>query len=171
MQRIACAVRELARSVPGLELVWSLHPNPAVARPVRSVLDGASGVRLIPPPDYVRWARLMAEADLILTDSGGIQEEAPALGLPVLILRESTERPEVVACGAGRLVGTEVAAVVAAARELLTDPGAYRTMAQAGSPFGDGRASRRIVDALLRRFAGEATLPEAFATVAPHPVD
>lgn len=171
MHRIACAVRELARAVPGLELVWSLHPNPAVTRPVRSVLEAETGVRLIPPPDYVGWARLMAEADLILTDSGGIQEEAPALGVPVLILRESTERPEVVACGAGRLVGTEVPAVVAAARELLSEAGVYRAMAEAGSPFGDGRASRRIVDALLQRFAGGATLPAAFSTVAPHPVD
>lgn len=166
LERITQAVADLVAAGPGIEVVWSVHPNPAVDGPVRAALGDVAGVRLIAPPDYGTWAALMAEADLILTDSGGIQEEAPALGVPVLILRESTERPEVVACGAGRLVGTDPARIVAAACALLTDEAQYHAASTAGSPFGDGRAAQRTVGALLYRFAQIPAPPPAFAGLA-----
>lgn len=162
MARIAQAVRELVRERSDVEVVWSVHPNPGVDGPVRATLGQQPGVRLIAPPDYVTWAKLMAEADIILTDSGGIQEEAPALGVPVLILRESTERPEVLHCGAGRLVGTDPASIVGAARALLSDEAEYLTMSQAGSPFGDGRAAERTVLALLHHAGILPAPPPAF---------
>lgn len=162
MARIAEAVRELARGPEGFEVIWSVHPNPGVEGPVRAALDGERGVTLAAPPDYAAWARLMAEADLILTDSGGISEEAPALGVPVLILRESTERPEVVDCGAGRLVGADPVRIVAAARQLLRDQTEYARAAGAGSPVGDGRAAQRTVDGLLHRFGLRAERPPSF---------
>ncbi len=160
--RVAAAVAELATGPEACDVVWSVHPNPGVERPVRGALQAVPGVRLIPPPDYVRWAQWMAEADLILTDSGGISEEAPALGVPVLILRESTERPEVVACGAGRLVGTDPTRIVAAVRTLLADGEAYGRAAAAGSPCGDGQAARRTLEAILYRFGLQAQRPEPF---------
>jgi UDP-N-acetylglucosamine 2-epimerase (non-hydrolysing) len=170
MARIAAAVRELRRALPQVEVVWSVHPNPEVEGPVRRALAGEPGVRLVDPPDFATWAGLMAEADLLLTDSGGMQEEAPALGLPVLVLRDSTERPEVVRCGAGLLVGTDPERIVAEAVRLLTDAEAYAAVAGAGSPFGDGRAAERTVDGLLYRFGLRTQPPEPFrgaAAIAP----
>jgi len=160
--RLVEAVRALARRRDDLEVVWSVHPNPQVSRPVRAGLAGEPRVTLLDPPAYGAWARLLAEADLLLTDSGGLQEEAPALGVPVLIARETTERPEVVACGAGRLVGTDPARIAAAVDELLDDPEAYERMARAGSPFGDGQAARRTVEGLLYHLGLRAEPPDPF---------
>jgi UDP-N-acetylglucosamine 2-epimerase (non-hydrolysing) len=162
MARIAQGVADLAAAVPSAEVVWSVHPNPGVDQPVRAALGGHPRVRLIPPPDFAAWARLLAEADLLLTDSGGMQEEAPALGLPVLILRESTERPEVVECGAGRVVGSDPARIAAEGALLLSDGDLYARMAGAGSPFGDGQAARRTVDGLLFRMGRLPAPPEPF---------
>lgn len=161
--RIAQGVAALRRVMgDGVEIVWSVHPNPEVYGPVHATLGAQSGVRLIPPPDFQTWARLMAEADLLLTDSGGLQEEAPALGLPVVVLRESTERPEVVECGAGVLVGTDPERILHEARRLLTDHTAYARAAGAGSPFGDGRAAERTVDGLLHRMGLRPARPAPF---------
>ena len=162
LARILDGVRALARRRPAVEIIWSVHPNPQVADPVRAALGGLPGVRLIDPPGFDAWARLLAEADLLLTDSGGMQEEAPALGLPVLVLRESTERPEVVACGAGMLVGTDADRITDTALALLDDTDAYGRMAGAGSPFGDGQAARRTVQGLLYHMGAGAGRPADF---------
>jgi len=146
------AIRDLGARFPDLEFVLPVHPNPEVKGPVESLLGGAPGVRLVPPVDYVEFVHLLARAHLVLTDSGGIQEEAPALGKPVLVLREITERPEGVEAGTAVIVGTDRGRIVAHASELLTDPAAYHRMATAVNPYGDGSASRRIADALQARF-------------------
>jgi UDP-N-acetylglucosamine 2-epimerase (non-hydrolysing) len=125
-------------------------------------LGGRERIHLIDPPDYLPFVRLMKRATLILTDSGGVQEEAPTLGVPVLVLRETTERPEAIAAGVARLVGTDEGAIVAAASELLDDPAAYRRMAQGANPYGDGQASRRIREALQFHFAGVGVPPDEF---------
>lgn len=149
---IAQAVRQVVRHRPEVQVLWSVHPNPAVAGPVRDALAGEDRVTLCDPPAYDAWARILARSVLLLTDSGGLQEEAPALGLPVLVLRDSTERPEAVQCGATRLVGTEPTSIMRAVNDLLDDPVAYRQMAEAGSPYGDGHAAERILQALLYHF-------------------
>ncbi len=169
MGRIARGVADLAAAMPEVDVVWSLHPNPQVQEPVRAALAETPRVRLIEPPDFQTWAGWMARADLLLTDSGGLQEEAPALGLPVLILRDSTERPEVLSCGAGRLVGTDPDRIAALGRHLLSDSAAYGAMAAAGSPFGDGRAALRTVDGLLYRLGARSTPPQAFVSPGPAP--
>jgi UDP-N-acetylglucosamine 2-epimerase (non-hydrolysing) len=128
-----------------------VHPNPNVAGPVRRRLSGLDRIHLIPPAPYTTLVSLMRNAYVILTDSGGIQEEAPALGKPVLVLRSETERPEAVKAGAARIVGTRAETIVAAVSELLTDQEAYHQMTTAGSPYGDGRAAGRIAT-LCQRF-------------------
>ena len=163
MARIAQGVAQLVRGRPDLEVEWSLHPNPAVQQPVRRVVGDEPRIALVEPPAFDTWARRMAEADVLLTDSGGMQEEATAIGLPVLVLRGETERPEVVAAGAGRLVGTEPGRIASEAARLLDDPDAYARMAAAGCPFGDGQAARRTVAALLYHMGETSQAPEAFA--------
>lgn len=138
------AIREIAAR-PDVQVVYPVHLNPKVSDPVHKMLGGVERVYLLPPLDYLRFVFLMNEAYLIVTDSGGIQEEAPALGKPVLVARESTERPEAVRCGAARLVGADSSSIVAAARVLLDDDEAYLAMTIAGSPYGDGHAAERIV--------------------------
>jgi UDP-N-acetylglucosamine 2-epimerase (non-hydrolysing) len=128
-----------------------MHPNPRVREVIEPILGGHPRVRLIEPPDYAPFVKLIQRAHLILTDSGGVQEEAPSFGVPVLVLRTTTERPEGVHAGTARLVGTDYGAIVRAARELLEDPEAYAKMAKAVSPYGDGRAAARIRAILLRR--------------------
>ena len=163
IERIAQGVRAVRRAMgDGIEIVWSVHPNPKVQGPVQAILGDETGVRLVAPPDFQTWARWMAEADILLTDSGGLQEEAPALGLPVVVLRESTERPEVVDCGAGVLVGTDPERILSQARRLLTDPAAYTRASTAGSPFGDGGAAERTVDGLLYRMGLRGDRPAPF---------
>ena len=136
------------------EMVVAMHPNPAVSGPTRAILGNMAGVHLLPPLAYPEFVWLMGQATLALTDSGGVQEEAPALGLPVLVLRDVTERQEGVASGNARLVGTDTEAIIGAVRGLLADSGALRRMSEAALPYGAGDASRQIVDVMLARFGG-----------------
>lgn len=150
LQAICDALAHLARQRrPGLHIVYPVHRNPNVWEPVHARLQHVAGITLLPPVDYPTLVYLMRRSRLILTDSGGIQEEAPSLHRPVLILRETTERPEAVEAGAARLVGTDMDAIVAAVNALLDDRDAYAAMATVENPFGDGQAARRIVDRLL----------------------
>jgi UDP-N-acetylglucosamine 2-epimerase len=129
---------------PDVDVVYPVHPNPQVREPVLRLLGGQPRIQLVEPFDYVTFIGYLTRATLVLTDSGGIQEEAPALGKPVLVLRDQTERPDGVQVGAAQLVGTDPATISAAVTELLTDPAAYARMAQARSLYGDGQAGRRI---------------------------
>jgi UDP-N-acetylglucosamine 2-epimerase (non-hydrolysing) len=142
------AVRALAERFDDVRIVYPVHPNPEVRSLAHEVLDGVARVHLVPPLDYRSFVWLLSQACLVLTDSGGIQEEAPSLGVPVLVLRDVTERPEAVEAGTARLVGTAADAIVSQASELLTDPAAYDAMAGAPNPYGDGRARVRIADAV-----------------------
>lgn len=148
LERVCRALAAIGRR-GDVQIVCPVHPNPAVQRTVRSVLRGSPSVHLIEPLDYLPFVHLMRQASIIVTDSGGIQEEAAGLGKPVLVTRDTTERPEAVAAGAARLVGTDEAALMDAAAALLDDPAAYDAMARAANPFGDGRAANRIVTRML----------------------
>jgi len=150
---IAGAVADLVDRHADLSVVWPVHPNPGVRAAVADALAGRARVHLIEPVGYPEFVALMRASFLILTDSGGIQEEAPSLGRPVLVLRESTERPEAIEAGAARLVGTDRAAIVAAVEELLGHPEVYDRFARVVNPFGDGRAAGRIARALAARMA------------------
>jgi UDP-N-acetylglucosamine 2-epimerase (non-hydrolysing) len=143
------ALRQLAAR-GDVEIVYPVHLNPNVQEPVNRLLGGVPHVTLLQPLDYLPLVHLMKRARIILTDSGGIQEEAPAFGVPVLVLREVTERPEGVAAGTLKLVGTATRRIVEAATRLLDDPAAHAEMARAVNPFGDGHAAERIVEALLQ---------------------
>ena len=148
MREICRAIAALALEHPKLDFIYPVHPNPAVRQVVNQALAGLSNVLLVEPCDYPVFCQLMSHARLILSDSGGVQEEAPALGKPVLVLREETERPEAVEWGCNQLVGTQFERIVSAANELLTNPDKYQQMATAGSPYGDGQASAKILDVL-----------------------
>ncbi len=156
-RNICQALRTLAGKHPEVEIVYPVHLNPRVQEPVRRTLSGVPNVHLLAPLAYPPFVRLMDRSSLILTDSGGIQEEAPALGKPVLVMREVTERPEGVEAGTARLVGTEPERIVAEAERLLTDPVAYRAMSRAHNPFGDGRAAERIARALASALGANST--------------
>ncbi|MCE1251976.1 MAG: UDP-N-acetylglucosamine 2-epimerase (non-hydrolyzing), partial [Anaerolineae bacterium] len=143
------AIRELALQHPDINFVYPVHLNPHVQQPVHAILEGINNIHLIAPLDYLPMVHLMAKSSLVLTDSGGIQEEAPSLGKPVLVMRETTERPEAVAAGVARLVGTNRDFIIQNVNRLLNDAEAYRRMAQAANPFGDGTAAQKIVDSLL----------------------
>ena len=160
--RIARAARSLVERFPDVRLVVAMHPNPAVRETLRGELDGHDRIDLIEPPEYERFVKLMQRAALILSDSGGVQEEAPAFGIPVLVLRETTERPEGVHAGTAKLVGTEFDAILNEASTLLGDPGAYTLMAQATSPYGDGRAAARIRYAIMRKLGLDSPLENAW---------
>ncbi|MBI1855108.1 MAG: UDP-N-acetylglucosamine 2-epimerase (non-hydrolyzing) [Chloroflexi bacterium] len=147
-ENICQALKELA-SRGDVELVYPVHLNPNVQQPVNRILKDTAHITLLPPLDYLPLVHLMKRATLILTDSGGIQEEAPAFGIPVLVLREVTERPEGVAAGTLKLVGTDTRHIVREATRLLEDESAYAAMAKASNPFGDGQAAQKIVQALL----------------------
>jgi UDP-N-acetylglucosamine 2-epimerase (non-hydrolysing) len=149
-ERICGALARLARR-DDVRIIYPVHPNPNVLSTVNRHLEACSDVTLIEPLDYVSFVDLMRRAYLLITDSGGIQEEGPSLGKPVLVLREKTERPEAVTAGAVRLVGTDEDAIVREASLLLDDRAAYDAMARRHNPYGDGHASRRIADA-LRQF-------------------
>lgn len=148
MRQIARALQRIARAHPEVHLVYPLHPNPNVQAPMRELLSQEPRVHLIPPLDYLPFIHLMSRAYLIISDSGGVQEEAPSLGVPALVVRETTERPEAIAAGSVRLVGVAEDAIVAHADELLSDAAAHARMARAVNPYGDGRASARIVSIL-----------------------
>jgi UDP-N-acetylglucosamine 2-epimerase (non-hydrolysing) len=148
MRRICSAVRILLDRVPSLSVLYPVHLSPNVRRVVFEELANHPRVQLVEPLGYEDFVAAMDDATVILTDSGGIQEEAPALGKPVLVLRETTERPEAIEAGTARLVGTDVQAIVGATERLLLDPAHYREVAQARNPFGDGRAAEKILDVL-----------------------
>ena len=147
MENICSALSDLAQR-GDVEIVYPVHLNPNVQEPVKRLLSKASNVHLIDPQDYLPFVYLMDRSHLILTDSGGVQEEAPALGKPVLVMRDTTERPEAVSAGTARLVGASRDTIVSAATELLDSPDGYAAMARAHNPFGDGHASQRIVERL-----------------------
>ncbi len=149
-RRIARAARKLLDSHDDVLLVVPMHRNPQVRDVLTAELGDHSRVRLIEPPDYAPFVKLMQRSTLILTDSGGVQEEAPAFGIPVLVLRDTTERPEGVDAGAAKLVGTDEQAIVSEGLSLLEDPATYAAMAHAISPYGDGRAAARIRSTVLR---------------------
>ena len=153
MENICRAPAILARR-NDVQIVYPVHLNPNVQEPVDRILGGAEHVHLLPPQDYLPFVYLMDQAYLILTDSGGIQEEAPSLGKPVLVMRDKTERPEAVQAGTSRLVGVDCARIVASAAELLDSKAEYEKMARAHNPFGDGHAAGRIVERLRREFPG-----------------
>ena len=143
-----CAALRILAGRDDVQIVYTLHPNPDVRGPVDALLRGVRGIRLLPPQDYLPFVWLMDRAYLIVTDSGGIQEEAPSLDTPVLVTRAVTERPEAIDAGTAKLVGTDPARIVAEATRLLDDRQAHAVMARPGNPFGDGRASERIADAV-----------------------
>ncbi|QZN95811.1 non-hydrolyzing UDP-N-acetylglucosamine 2-epimerase [Symbiopectobacterium purcellii] len=147
-ERICTALAGIARRHPQAQILYPVHLNPNVREPVNRILSGIDNVFLIAPQEYLPFVYLMNRSYLILTDSGGIQEEAPSLGVPVLVMRETTERPEAVDAGTVRLVGTEVMTILDAVSQLLTDNAAYQAMSRAHNPFGDGTACQRIIAAL-----------------------
>jgi len=154
------ALRTLADRNQDIQVVYPVHLNPNVRAPVNRLLAGHPRIHLLEPLRYEQFVHLMARAHLLLTDSGGVQEEAPFLGKPTLVMRETTERPEAVEAGTARLVGTETNSIVRWCEVLLKDRSEYERMSHAGSPFGDGHASRRIVDALMGRKTGGLPPPE-----------
>ncbi len=156
---IGQALLQILAEFPDTALLLPLHPNPAVREPLQALLGSRERVFLTEPLDYPCWVSAMQRCTLILSDSGGIQEEAPALGKPVLVLRQTTERPEAIAAGTARLVGTHPEKILEAARELLTDPQAYARMAQAQNPFGDGTAARQICH-IIERWLNSPSSPE-----------
>jgi len=146
MENICRACLNIVRQLDDVELVYPVHPNPNVRRVVQKFLGTEPRVHLIEPLEYRPFVRLMNKCTLILSDSGGVQEEAPSLGKPVLVLRTVTERPEAVASGVVKLVGTDTQQITTEALRLLTDPAAYQAMTTKANPYGDGKASQRIVD-------------------------
>lgn len=148
LENICRALSELAKR-KDVEIVYPVHLNPNVQEPVNRILKDAEHITLLPPLDYLPLVHLMKRAALILTDSGGIQEEAPSFGIPVLVLRETTERPEGVEAGTLKLVGTETSRIVEEAARLLDDAAEYIKMSKASNPYGDGHAAERIIQALL----------------------
>lgn len=163
LRQICCGLRQLAGQADNVTFVFPVHPNPGVRAVVNEVLAGDPRFTLIDPLDYGDMANLMSRSYLVLTDSGGIQEEAPSLGVPVLVLREKTERPEAVVAGTVKLVGTSAGRIAEEGAVLLNDKRAYDKMARAVNPYGDGSASRRISEALLFRFGRRHALPDPFA--------
>ena len=151
-ERICEALAQTAKQFPNTHIVYPVHLNPNVREPVNRILNDITNIHLIEPQDYLPFVWLMNRSDIILTDSGGIQEEAPSLGKPVLVMRDTTERPEAVAAGTVKLVGTDTDTITNAIAELLTNELAYETMSKAHNPYGDGQASQRIVNQLLQDF-------------------
>jgi UDP-N-acetylglucosamine 2-epimerase (non-hydrolysing) len=147
-ERICHALAEIAETVPDVEILYPVHLNPNVQEPVRRILGASPRIHLIPPLDYLPFVYLMERSYLIVTDSGGVQEEAPSLGKPVLVMRDTTERPEAVEAGTVKLVGANRERIVSEALLLLNEPAAYETMRRAHNPYGDGRAASRIVQVL-----------------------
>ncbi len=162
MEHIMTALRRIADAFPDTELVYPVHLSPVVQQAAGRYLSGHPRIHLIAPLSADEMHNLMAQCHLVMTDSGGLQEEAPALGKPVLVLRRETERPEAVEAGTVRLAGTEEEEVFRAASLLLTDEEAYRSMAHATNPYGDGRACRRIADAIAWKFGLSRRPPEEF---------
>ncbi len=150
MAQICGVLRDIAERNPDVLVVYPVHLNPNVVEPVNRILSGHPRVKLLAPQPYLQFVWLMRQSMLILTDSGGIQEEAPSLGKPVLVMRDTTERPEAVAAGTARLVGTDRARIVSEVEKLLNDADARAAMTRVGNPYGDGKAAQRIVEILER---------------------
>ncbi|WP_305046425.1 non-hydrolyzing UDP-N-acetylglucosamine 2-epimerase [Geoalkalibacter sp.] len=149
-EHICQALKAISEAHPDTEILYPVHLNPNVQEPVRRILGNVKNVHLIEPQDYLPFVYLMDRSSLIITDSGGVQEEAPSLGKPVLVMRDTTERPEAVQAGTVRLVGTDADRIVAEATTLLSDATAFDAMARAHNPYGDGQASARIAEYLCR---------------------
>ena len=163
LRSICSAIKRLAEKYNrAADFIIPVHKNPQVRNVVNEILEGVPNVSLVEPLDYEPFVHLMKEAYLILTDSGGIQEEAPSLGKPVLVMREKTERPEAVAAGTVKLVGLDEELIFSEADRLLSDEAAYREMSQSVNPYGDGHAAERIVGALLHYFGAADRRPEEF---------
>lgn len=162
LRHVYQALGDLLQAFDDIEIVFPVHKNPKVREVVEAELGGRERVQLIDPLDYQPFANLMARSHIILTDSGGIQEEAPALGKPVLVLRDTTERPEAIEAGTVKLVGTDRERVYKEAHALLAESGEYRRMANACNPYGDGRAARRIVEMILYKNGLLDTAPAPF---------
>lgn len=165
IEQICSALATIASRYPDCQIVYPMHLNPNVREPVERLLGGLENVVLIEPQEYLQFVYLMNRAWLILTDSGGIQEEAPSLGKPVLVMRDTTERPEAVAAGTVRLVGADSDRLVNAVTELWEDAAAYGAMSRAHNPYGDGKASERIVDVLTAKHVDSAKQPTLSATL------
>lgn len=155
IQAICRAFLAVVDGNPDVELLWPVHPNPNVTATAQSLLARHPRIHLVPPLRYAEFVSAMKRATLILSDSGGVQEEAPALAKPVLVLRRETERPDAIEAGVARLIGTRFEDIVAETQALLDDPDRYRAMAKGISPYGDGHASRRIVEVLRARYGSK----------------
>lgn len=162
MERVFHAIRQVVDSHEDIEVVYPVHLNPVVEEAAQRVLGNHTRIHLIKPLDVIDFHNLASRSYMIMSDSGGVQEEAPSLGVPVLVLRDTTERPEGVAAGTLRLVGTETQDVLAAMTELLDNPEAYQKMATASNPYGDGLASKRILEAIAFEFALSTEKPNRF---------
>jgi UDP-N-acetylglucosamine 2-epimerase (non-hydrolysing) len=149
MLQIAAALKELARR-EDTAIIYPMHPNPNVTEVMRPALSDLGNIALIEPLDYLNFVAMMAASHIVLTDSGGIQEEAPSLGKPVLVMRDTTERPEGVEAGTAKLVGASKGSIISEVNRLLDDKHAYASMAQAHNPYGDGTAAKRIAEILAR---------------------
>lgn len=154
LKRICAAVKKIARDHDDVEIIWPVHKNPLIRDIIFQELKGEANISLIEPLDYMSFVHLMKRSHFIMTDSGGIQEEAPAIGRPVLVMRETTERPEAVECKNAKIVGTSAKTLVEEAELLLSDPKTYKRMSGINTPFGDGKAAGRILDDLSIRFSG-----------------
>jgi len=152
-ENICNALKDIALSYSNVEIVYPVHLNPNVQKPVNKILNGIQNIHLIPPLDYEAFIYLLSKSYLILTDSGGVQEEAPSLGKPVLVMRETTERPEGVEGGTVRLVGTDCKKIIEETAKLLQDQNAYNAMSTAHNPYGDGTATEKIVD-IIGKYTG-----------------
>ena len=147
-------VRRIVDEFPDVKVLYPIHLNPAVRQVAREVFEGCERIRLIEPLEVFDFHNFQNRSFIILTDSGGIQEEAPSLGKPVLVLRDTTERPEGIEAGTLKLVGTDAETIYRETRRLLTDEAEYRRMSRASNPYGDGHASQRIADAIIEKFRG-----------------
>lgn len=150
IRNICKAVLELVEKNKDIQVVYPVHLNPNVQKPVKELLNGKERIYLIEPMEYAPFSSLMKEAHIIMTDSGGVQEEAPSLGKPVLVLRSTTERPEAVEYGTVKLVGTDRDKIVAEVQNLLDNETEYKKMSEASNPYGDGLASKRITDIIIK---------------------
>lgn len=163
MENIFNAVREIAQQFADVQFIYPVHPAPVVKGTAQRILGDVANVSLISPLDAIDMHRLMDRSFMVMTDSGGIQEEAPSLGKPVLVMRRETERPEAVAAGTVKLAGVDKDTIIRLAAELLTSQEAYDEMAHAVNPYGDGTACRRIAEAILYHFGKRDTAPDTFA--------
>lgn len=161
-RQIFRAVKRIADEFEDIAIVYPVHPSPAVKEPAHEILGNHPRIKLVDPFDVFEFHNFYPYAHMILTDSGGLQEEAPSFGVPVLVLRDTTERPEGIQAGTLELVGTDEEVVYERARALLTDPDLYNKMSQAANPYGDGKSSERIVQAILYHFGKTSERPEAF---------